>query len=263
LLLSCEVVGKWVKLNLVTKYLIALILLFTTSLAQELNVFAASSLTNAFEEIAAEFEAQHPDTDIVFNFAGSSTLATQMIQGAPADVFASADDTQMQVVADAGLLEKEAAIFTRNRLVVIMPSDSEIERLEDLAKPGVLLVLAESKVPVGKYSRRVLENLNETYGADFSEKVLANLVSEEPNVKQVATKVELGEADAAIVYVTDAATLQRVRTIEIPDDANVTASYPIAALKGEQKELAQKFVQFVLSQEGQDILVKFGFLPKG
>jgi molybdate transport system substrate-binding protein len=178
-------------------------------------------------------------------------------------VFASADDTQMQVVADAGLLEKEAAIFTRNRLVVIMPSDSEIERLEDLAKPGVLLVLAESKVPVGKYSRRVLENLNETYGADFSEKVLANLVSEEPNVKQVATKVELGEADAAIVYVTDAATLQRVRTIEIPDDANVTASYPIAALKGEQKELAQKFVQFVLSQEGQDILVKFGFLPKG
>jgi molybdate transport system substrate-binding protein len=238
------------------------IFLSTLSLGQELNVFAASSLNPAFQEIAVQFEAQNPDTAVVFNFAGSSTLATQIIQGAPADVFASADSAQMQVVADAGVLENEALIFTRNRLVVITPSDSDIQKLGDLAKPGVLLVLAETNVPVGKYSRQVLENLNNLYGADFSENVLANLVSEEPNVKQVATKVELGEADVAIVYITDAATLQHVRRVEIPDEANVTATYPIAALKGEQKDLADTFIDFVLSPEGQDILAKFGFLPR-
>lgn len=237
-------------------------LLLTTGFAQTLNVFAAASLTDAFNEIATAFTAQNEGVEVAFNFAGSSTLATQISQGAPVDVFASADTTQMQVIVDAGLVMGEPIIFTRNRLTVITPEDSEIMTLEDLARSGILLVLAESNVPVGKYSREILENLNEVYGTDFSEKVLANLVSEEANVRQVATKVELGEADAAIVYVTDAALLESVRPIEIPDDANVIATYPIAAITtSEQSELAQSFLDFVLSQEGQAVLGKYGFLP--
>jgi molybdate transport system substrate-binding protein len=229
--------------------------------AQTLNVFAASSLSDAFEDMATAFETQNPDTDVMFNFAGSSTLATQITQAAPVDVFASADTTQMQVVIDAGLLQGEPVIFTRNRLVVITPEDSEIMTLEALAEPGILLVLAESNVPVGTYSREVLENLNKVYGPAFSENVLANLVSEEPNVKQVATKVELGEADAALVYVTDAALLKNVRTIDIPEDANVLATYPIATITtSEQSEVARRFVAFVLAEEGQAILGHYGFL---
>lgn len=230
--------------------------------AQTLNVFAASSLGDAFNEIGTAFETQNPDVDITFNFAGSSTLATQITQGAPADVFASADIVQMQTVVGAGLVSGEAVIFTRNRLVIITPQDSDITTLEDLTQPGVLLVLAEANVPAGRYSREILEKLNTTYGEDFSEKVLANLVSEEPNVRQVATKVELGEADAAIVYVTDAVLLENVRLIEIPDDANVIATYPLATLMtSEQNQLAQMFVDFVLSREGQSVLNKYGFLP--
>jgi molybdate transport system substrate-binding protein len=245
------------------KYLFALLFSFASlGLAQTLNVFSASSLTEGFEEIAAAFESQNPGVDITFNFAGSSTLATQITQGAPGDVFASADVAQMQVVADAGLVTGEPIIFTRNRLVVITPEDSDIMTLEDLAGPGVLLVLAEEDVPVGKYSREALEKMNATFGAEFSTNVLANLVSEEPNVRQVATKVELGEADAAIVYVTDAALLDNVRSIEIPDEYNVIATYPIAVVSSSTRaELAQSFVDFVLSPEGQGVLNKYGFLP--
>jgi molybdate transport system substrate-binding protein len=242
--------------------LTAVLVLLTTPSAQILNVFAAASLTDAFNEIAAAFQTQNEGVEVAFNFASSSTLATQITQGAPVDVFASADLPQMQVVVDAGLVQGEPIIFTRNRLVVITPSDSEIMTLEDLANPGVLLVLAEANVPAGKYSREILEKLNTTYGAGFSESVLANLVSEEPNVRQVATKVELGEADAAIVYVTDAALLENVRTIDIPDEANVIATYPVATINtSEQSELARAFVDFVLSQEGQGVLGKYGFLP--
>jgi molybdate transport system substrate-binding protein len=244
------------------RFSLLLLFLLPTVFAQTLNVFAASSLTDAFNEIATAFTAQHEGVEVVFNFAGSSTLATQITQGAPVDVFASADTKQMQVVADAGLISGEAVIFTRNRLAVITPQDSEIMTLEDLAKPGVLLVLAAPEVPVGKYSREALEKMNETFGADFSASVLANLVSEEPNVKQVATKVELGEADTAIVYVTDAALLGNVRSIEIPDEYNVIATYPVAVVNTSTRaELAQSFVDFVLSEEGQTVLGKYGFLP--
>jgi molybdate transport system substrate-binding protein len=246
------------------KRLSLLLLFFSLHLtfAQPLTIFAASSLTAAFEDMATVFKTQHSGVDITFNFAGSSTLATQITQGAPVDVFASADTKQMQVVADAGLFADEVTVFTHNRLVVITPEDSKIETLEDLAKPGVLLVLAEANVPVGKYSRQILENLNGVYGADFSDNVLKNLVSEEPNVKQVATKVELGEADAALVYVTDAATLQNIRTIDIPDENNVLATYPIAVITtSKERELAQSFVDFVLSETGQQSLTKYGFLP--
>lgn len=226
---------------------------------QEVVVFAASSLTEAFEEIAAAFEASHEGANVVLNFAGSSTLSTQIVQGAPADVFASADEAQIKVVAEADLLAGDAQTFAQNRLVVVTPQNSDIETLLDLAEPGVLLVLAGPDVPAGRYALEVLERLNEIYGADYSERVLANLVSEEANVRQVAAKVQLGEADAAFIYATDAAVLTGVRVIEIPESYNVVARYPIAVLRDSQNpELAQSFVAFVQGA-GQEILAERGF----
>lgn len=223
-------------------------------------MFAASSLTEAFAEIAAVFEEQNNGVEVLLSFGGSSSLATQITQGAPADVFASADEEQMQVVVDEGLTTSEPQIFTSNRLVLITPEDSNVASLEQLAEPGVLLVLAAPDVPVGNYARKALEKMNGTYGANFSERVLENLVSEESNVRQVALKVGLGEADAAIVYATDAAVDEGVNTIPIPDDRNVLGTYPIATLThSAQPEAAQAFVDLVLSDEGQAILTERGF----
>jgi molybdate transport system substrate-binding protein len=230
------------------------------TLARELTVFAASSLTEAFTGIATRFERRHPGTEVLLSFDGSATLATQITQGAPADVFASADMQQMQWVVDVGLSAGEPQLFASNRLVVITTEASTITDLKQLAEPGVLLVLAAPEVPVGNYAREALEKMDGVYGADFSERVLANLVSEEANVRQVALKVELGEADAAIVYATDAAATQNTRVLAIPGDLNVLGTYPIAALKeSAQPELAQAFIDLVLSDEGQAILGKRGF----
>lgn len=196
----------------------------------------------------------------MLSFDGSSTLATQIIQGAPADVFASADEEQMQVVVDEGLTAGEPQVFTGNRLVLITSEDSDITDLKQIAEPGLLLVLAAPEVPVGNYAREALKKLDGVYGAGFSERVLANLVSEETNVRQAALKVELGEADAAIVYATDAAVTENIDVLDIPKDLNVPGTYPIAALTGSAApELAQAFIDLVLAGEGQAILSKCGF----
>ena len=238
---------------------VALLLSGSLTKAQTLNVFAASSLTEAFAEMATVFEAEHSGVTVQLNFDGSATLATQIVQGAPADVFASADEDQLQVVVDAGLAA-QPALFATNRLSVITPPEGRVKRLQDLAQPGVLLVLAAPEVPVGKYAREALEKMNARYGADFSARVLKNLVSEESNVRQVALKVELGEADAAIVYETDAAAADNVATIPVPGPLNVTGNYPVAALaESAHPELAQTFVAFVLSQRAETILEKYGF----
>lgn len=242
--------------------LVIVVLGFMTSfsLAQTLTVFAASSLTEAFQSLAKTFESEHEGVSIDFNFAGSSTLSTQIAQGAPADIFASANMQQMELVVGAGLAEAEPTLFAANRLVLITPSDSSLSSLEDLSQQGIRLVLAASEVPVGGYAREALERMNTAFGADFSKEVLANLVSEESNVRQVAAKVELGEADAAIVYATDAAILSQVKTINIPDEYNVLATYPIAIIKEtKQLELAQAFLAFLLSDQGQELLKKQGF----
>jgi len=231
--------------------------------ARTLTVFAASSLTEAFEEIASVFERQHDGVEVLLSFGGSSALATQITQGAPADVFASADEKQMQVVEDEGLTAGEARTFTRNRLVVITGGEGGVSDLEGLADPGVLLVLADPDVPVGSYAREALAKMNRVYGADFSARVLANLASEEPNVRQVALKVELGEADAAVVYATDAAVAENVRVLEIPEDLNVVGEYFIAPLAGSAApELAKAFVELVRSGEGQVVLAEYGFRPR-
>ncbi len=227
---------------------------------RHLIVFAASSLTEAFEEIAAAFEAEHPGTVVELSFGGSSTLAMQIVQGAPADVFASADAAQMAVVTDAGEAAGAPAVFAGNVLVVITPTDSAVVSLDDLADPGVRLVLAGPEVPVGRYARLALAGWDAQFGAGYAERVLANLVSEEPNVRQVAAKVELGEADAAIVYATDAAVLRAVRALPLPDAPDTRAEYWVAALLGaSDPALAAEFVAFVLAPQGQAVLASHGF----
>jgi molybdate transport system substrate-binding protein len=237
--------------------------------AETVVVFAAASLTDAFEEIATAFKANHANVEVVFNFAGSSTLATQIIEGAPADVFASANLKQMQVVVDAGQVVEPVAIFARNRLVVIVPAENpgQVATLDDLARLGLRLVLAAEGVPVRDYTEAMLDQMAATdeYGPAYRTAVLANVVSEEDNVRQVAAKVALGEADAGIVYLSDVTPnlSDQVSSIAVPDEFNTVAAYPIGVITDSAApELAQAFVDFVLSDAGQAILERWNFLGK-
>jgi molybdate transport system substrate-binding protein len=230
-----------------------------------LNVFAAASLTDAFTEIGQKFEVVHPGVTVTFNFAGSQALRTQIEEGAPADVFASASGKEMDTLITGKLVaEGVPQVFLNNKLVVILPADNPagLETLEDLANSGVKIVLAAEEVPVGEYSRQSLDLMNGSFGADFKDNVLANVVSNEDNVKQVVAKVQLGEADAGIVYTSDAVAVPELKTLEIPAEINVIAEYPIATLaQSANADLADPFVAYVLSEEGQAILQKWGFAP--
>lgn len=233
-----------------------------------LQVFAAASLSDAFTEIGHLLERQRPGVTVRANFAGSQQLATQIEQGAVADVFASADERWMNYARDRGLLSGEPAIFARNRLVVIVPktNPARIRRLQDLARGGTKLVIGADAVPVGHYSRTVLRNLahDPAFPGDFAVLALRNVVSEEENVKSVVGKVQLGEADAGIVYRSDVtpAVARFVRVLEIPESANVIAAYPIALVRdSKQPEMAKAFVDLVLSPEGQQILQRRGLIP--
>jgi len=233
--------------------------------SQTLIVFAAASLTDAFTEIGIAFDAANPGISTIFNFGGSQSLQTQIEEGAPADVFASANKTQMDAVIAASLItEGTQKNFLTNKLVIILPANNpaSLEKLEDLANPGIKLVLAAEEVPVGKYSLEAFDLMNGSFGIDFKDKVLANVVSNEDNVKQVVTKVQLGEADAGIVYTSDAIAAPDLKTLEIPAELNVIAKYPIAPLvNSENADIAAKFIEYVLSAEGQTILAKWGFIP--
>jgi molybdate transport system substrate-binding protein len=232
-----------------------------------LTVFAAASLTGAFGDIGAAFEAAHPGVTVKFSFGGSSTLRTQIEQGAPVDVFASADQKNMDPLISENLIAVGASKdFVTNLLIVILPpkNPANVQSLQDLAKPGLKLILADTSVPVGNYARQALSNMSKdaTFGADFSTKVLANVVSNETDVKQVVSKVDLGEGDAGIVYVTDANTAPDLKTIAIPDSYNVIAKYPIAPLaKTSNTDLASAFVAYILSPDGQAVMKKWGFTP--
>jgi molybdate transport system substrate-binding protein len=232
-----------------------------------LNVFAAASLTDAFNEIGQNFAAAHPGVEVVFNYAGSNQLAAQIGEGAPADVFASANAAQMNVAIESGrIMTGTQRTFVRNRLVVVTPGDNPagLTGLQDLAAPGLNLVLAAQEVPVGQYSLDFLDKAEAdgSLGAGYKDAVLANVVSYEENVRAVLTKVSLGEADAGIVYTSDVgAAAEGVTQIEIPDNLNTIASYPIAPLSDSPNlELAQQFMDYVLAPEGQQVLVKYGFI---
>lgn len=232
---------------------------------RSLTVFAAASLTKAFGDLADTLRKRTPGLEITFNFAGSQELALQIEQGAAADVFASADPRWMASVRDSGLVEGTPRIFAHNRLVVITPAAAPLARLEDLARPGVKIVLAADAVPVGRYARRALAGIPqlEGFAADFEQRALGNIVSNEEDVKAIVAKVQLGEADAGIVYVSDVtpAVAPHVRRIEIPDAANVIADYPVAALRhARNPQAARAFVALLLSPTGQRVLQANGFI---
>lgn len=229
--------------------------------SQQLVVFAASSLTDAFNSLEEAFEAQNAGVDVIMNYASSSQLAAQLNEGIEADVYASANPTQMQVVIDGGRIEAGTdTLFVSNRLVVITPADNpaNITSLEDLAKEGIDLVLAVEGVPVRAYTDQIVAAMP----ADFQDEFYANLVSEEDNVRQVSAKIALGEAEAGVVYTSDVTPdiVNKVQQISIPDPQNVIAAYPIAPLQDAQNpELAEQFIAFVLSDAGQAILSNWGF----
>ena len=234
---------------------------------QHLSVYAAASLSDAFNELADSLQRRDPDLRIDFNFAGSQVLVLQLGQGAAVDVFASADDRWMQIARDSGLIEGAPQTFAHNRLVVIVPrgNPARIGKLQDLARAGVKLVLAADAVPAGRYAREVIFRLawSPGYPVDYPRRVLANVVSYEENVRNVAAKVQLGEADAGIVYASDVtpAVARQVRRLDLPATANVVASYPIAIVRNAlHAEAAKAFVEFVLSPLGQAVLAKNGFL---
>lgn len=241
----------------------------SAQLSGELIVFAAASLTDAFGEIATNFQAEYPNTTVVYNFAGSQQLAQQLGQAAPADLFASANGRQMEVAIEAGrVVSGTQQTFVRNRLVIIYPADNPagLTTLQDLAKPGLKLVFAAPEAPVGGYSLDFLNKASASvdYGSAYSETVLSNVVSYEENVRSVLSKIVLGEADAGIVYTSDVAGdgADAVGRIEIPDELNTVASYPIAMISDSANPaLAQAFIDYVLSPAGSAVLGDFGFIP--
>ncbi len=230
-------------------------------------VFAASSLTDAFKELASEFQKAYPHARAVFSFGGSSQLAIQLVNGAHADVFASADQDQMDVVERGHALAGAQQVFVRNRLMVIAPHDNpaDVSSLQDLARPGLKIVGAQSSVPIGYYTSQLLKSASASaaYGADFQQRVERNVVSREDTVRQIVAKVQLGEGDAAVVYVTDVSPQladQFVR-IALPEDLQVTATYPLAVGNGRNRAGGEAFVAFVESPPAQSILARWGFLP--
>jgi molybdate transport system substrate-binding protein len=225
----------------------------------ELTVSGAASLTDAFGDIGAAFEEENPRVRVLFNFGPSDALATQINEGAPIDVFASASPTWMDAVQDEGPGVSGRVDFAENRLGIIVPSDNPagVAGIDDLAEDGVRLVVAAEGVPAGDYARDVLAN------AGIADAAMANVVSNAEDVRTVVTAIASGEADAGIVYVTDVTTAvaDQVTLIEIPDEINVVATYPIAVVSGsEEAELAQRFVDYVLGP-GQETLADHGFLP--
>lgn len=236
-----------------------------------LTVFAAASLIEAFNEIGESYEAANPGVQITLNYAGSQQLAQQLSQGAPADVFASADKEQMDNVISSGrVLQGMEVKFVRNRLLIIVPEDNpgQIQDFGDLSNPGLEIILADGAVPVGRYSLQMLSRASQSnlYGDGFKQDVLNNAVSYEENVRAVLSKVILGEADAGIVYVSDGwgINAEEVRLISIPDQVNVSASYYISPVSDSSNQgLAQDFIEFVLSPESQDILARYGFDRQG
>ena len=217
------------------------------------TVLAASSLTEAFEVVGERFERAHPDTALELSFAASSELAAQIQQGAPADVFASADEENMQNVVDSRDVTAEPAVFARTRLEIAVEEGNprDIAGLDDLDESGLVVILCAEQVPCGRFADEALANAG----------VSVTPASRAQNVKAALTPVELGEADAAIVYVTDVQASGQVEGVVIPDDLNVAASYLIAPIaEAGNRDAAAAFIEYVHSDRGQAVLREFGFL---
>ena len=226
-----------------------------------LTVFAAASLRDVFGTLGANFEKEHPGVSIRFNFAGSQELRTQIEQGAPADVFASADTKHMEAARKAGLVDAPT-LFATNTLVIVVPADNpgKVKSLADLATVK-RLVIGTPEVPIGAYTLQILDKAGGKLGPDFPARVQARVASREFNVRQVLTKVMLREADAGIVYRTDAKSGgDKVRIVEIPAQFNVLAEYPIAVVaRAPRAELARAWIASLTGSTGQSALADAGF----
>ncbi len=224
-----------------------------SGLEGEVLVSAAASLTDAFAEVEAAFEEANPDVDVVLNLGASSALREQILEGAPADVFASANTSNMDQIVEAGENASEPEIFVRNLLQIAVPAGNEagVTGLEDFARDELLIGLCAEDVPCGDFGRQALENAGVTPIIDTNE----------PDVRALLTKIEADELDAGITYVTDVLSAgDAVEGIDIPDDVNVVASHPIVVLaSAPNPDAAAAFVEFVLSSEGQAILAEYGF----
>lgn len=226
-----------------------------------LTVFAAASLHNAFPALGKQFEMTHPGVTVRFSFNGSQILEAQLESGAQADVFASADQRWMDKAVGAGAVANPVP-FASNQLVLVAAQTSNIASAADLAKPGTKLVLCAQPVPCGAYARRLLQGMDAdpTYGSTYSAAVLRNVVSNELDVESVLSKVTLGEADAGIVYRTDALGQTGVRTIALPALQGTPIAYHVGTVRSSAAPSdAAAFVNFVHSADGQKILARFGF----
>jgi molybdate transport system substrate-binding protein len=229
-----------------------------------LTVLAASSLIDAFGVLANRFEEQNPDVKVRQSFESSSTLLAQIQQGAPADVFASAAEEEMNTAVEDGLVKGEPEVFVKNREIVMVPKNNpaNIRRFEDVAKPDVKLVLAGKDVPAADYALQILGKAKGEYGAGFEKEVLSNVVSRESDVRASVNRVVVGDADATFGYASDYTPdiRDKVKVVQIPPDLNIVATYPIAALKDAKSPgLAKKWVEMVTSEEGQRVLQKWNF----
>jgi molybdate transport system substrate-binding protein len=222
-------------------------------LSGTVTVLAAASLTEVYGDLAARFEKRHPNVTITENFGGSSALAAQIVQGAPADLFATANEATMKTVTDAGLADGAPVVYATNVLTLVVPPSNPggITTVSDLAKPGAKVALCDTSVPCGAAAISLLA----------AETLTVTPVTLETDVKAVLTKVELNEVDAGLVYVTDAQTAGgKVRQIAVPDAANVVNRYPIVVLAGStNKAAARAFEQFILSATGKAALKNAGF----
>ncbi len=232
--------------------------------AAELSVYAASSLSEALTEVTKRYEQQHPEDRVRLNFAGSQTLATQIEQGAPAELFISANHSVMSRLAESGLVTEVRALLG-NRLVVASNPELQppLETLTDLASSGLLLVIGNPQVPIGYYTRELFANLaaSPAYGTELVSRIKRNIVSEEGRVKAIIAKLLLGEADIGIVYQTDLNN-SRLRSLAIPETLNPLATYPLAKVKGGADKSARLY-DFLASAEAAEIFRRYGFLNRG
>lgn len=227
---------------------------------RDLTVFAATSLKDAFTAAATEFKKAAPEVNVVFNFAGTQELRTQVEQGAKADVFAGADTKHVDELTRQGLVAG-SKVFAENEPVLVVTKDSTIKAFAELPS-AQKVVLGAAEVPIGRYSAQILDKATKVLGGEFATKVNEKVVSRELNVRQVLAKVTLGEAEAAIVYRTDvsAAAKEKVNVVEIPAEMNVVARYPIAVVaKSEHAADAQRWVDWVTSDAGRAVLQSGGF----
>jgi molybdate transport system substrate-binding protein len=239
----------------------------SASATPSLTIYGASSLKAALPKVKSAYESARPGTTVTISTDSSTALETKIEQGAAADVFLAADMTNPQKLVDKGLAEGSVTPFAGNALTVIVPigNPAAIASPVDLAKPGVRVIAAADSVPVTKYAADLVANLAQQpgYDADFATRYAANVVTKEDNVAAVVSKIELGEGDAAIVYVTDARGSAKVKEIAVPPGANVSASYGAVVIKAANVQAGQTLLRWLTGRDGQAILGSFGFLPAG